>query len=323
MESRAHALMAGLFTVILLAAMIATALWFKGDSGERVPYVLVSESSVSGLNVQASVRLRGVEVGKVTDIRFDSKNPRRILVTILVDRGTPITKGTFAELASQGVTGLAYVQLDEGPSYSAQLATSAHAPAQIELRPSFFERVSSSGQDLLEGGTEVTRRLNQLLDDKNQQQLLRTLGQIEAASARVTALSDRIEPSLKGLPALMTDTGITLKRADALMTNLNELAVQATKRVDAVDRVATAAQQMGAAAQQLGDAGDALRQNLSGETLPRVDALLESAARSTRSIERLTDELNEQPASVLFGRAPVPPGPGEPGFAPPRSGVKP
>jgi len=36
--------------------------------------------------------------------------------------------------------------------------------------------------------------------------------------------------------------------------------------------------------------------------------------RSSRGLERLLNEINEQPASLIFGRSPNPPGPGEPGF---------
>ena len=315
MENRAHALAAGLFTVLLVAALIATAFWFKGDTTERTPYLLTTKGSVSGLSPQASVKLRGVEVGKVTDIRFDPTNPRVILVKIQVDKATPITKNTYAQLASQGVTGLAYVQLDDDGKNPESLPSSEKAPAEIELRPSFFERVSNTGQDLIVSAAEVAKRVNDLLEAKNQQQLLRTLAQIETTAAQVTTLTQQIEPGLKRLPALMSDTGIVLKHADSLIANLNDVTTQVGKHVDAVDRVAGAAQQVGGAAQQLSVAGDVVSQNLTGDTLPRVDALLDGAARSSRRFDRLIEDLSDQPSSLVFGKAPVPPGPGEPGFS--------
>ena len=68
MENRAHALAAGLFTLLLGIGVLLAAQWFSRDNYEKVQYTLVSNHSVSGLNVQAAVRLRGVEVGKVESI---------------------------------------------------------------------------------------------------------------------------------------------------------------------------------------------------------------------------------------------------------------
>ena len=50
------------------------------------------------------------------------------------------------------------------------------------------------------------------------------------------------------------------------------------------------------------------------ETVPRLNVLLDDVQRSSRGLERLLNEVNEQPASLIFGRNPMPPGPGEPGF---------
>ena len=50
------------------------------------------------------------------------------------------------------------------------------------------------------------------------------------------------------------------------------------------------------------------------ETLPRLNVLLDDVQRSSRGLERLLNEVNEQPQSLIFGRSTLPPGPGEPGF---------
>ena len=50
------------------------------------------------------------------------------------------------------------------------------------------------------------------------------------------------------------------------------------------------------------------------EGMPQVNSLVESVDRSAQRVGRLAAEINRQPDSLLWGRAPVPPGPGEPGF---------
>ncbi|MCJ7838631.1 MAG: MlaD family protein, partial [Burkholderiales bacterium] len=113
MENRAHALAAGLFTLVLGAALAAVALWFSKDDIKLIPYVMTTSSSVTGLKVEAPVRYRGVDVGKVDEIVIDAANSGRVQIRIGVREGTPITSSTYAQLGYQGITGLAYVLLGD------------------------------------------------------------------------------------------------------------------------------------------------------------------------------------------------------------------
>ncbi len=70
MENKSHAFMAGLFTLVLLAAVAASVYWFNRDNRERVPYDLVAHTNVTGLNPESAVRYRGLAVGKVESINI-------------------------------------------------------------------------------------------------------------------------------------------------------------------------------------------------------------------------------------------------------------
>jgi phospholipid/cholesterol/gamma-HCH transport system substrate-binding protein len=113
MENRSHALMTGFFTIALLIAAVLAGIWFNRDRVERVPYMIATSQSIPGLNPQATVRYRGLEVGKVDDISFDAKIPGQIMIQLAVDPEAPITRTTFATLGYQGVTGIAFIQLDD------------------------------------------------------------------------------------------------------------------------------------------------------------------------------------------------------------------
>src|SRR3954466_15485830 len=106
MENKAHALIAGLFTIVLLTAAVLIAIWFNRDRVERVPYELATKLSIPGLNPQAAVRYRGVDVGRVDEVSFDPNVPGQILVHISVNPDTPITRSTYGTLGYQGVTGI-------------------------------------------------------------------------------------------------------------------------------------------------------------------------------------------------------------------------
>lgn len=306
MENRAYALAAGLFTLLLGIGVVIAALWFSGDTVETREYLLVSHFPVSGLTPQAPVRYRGVTVGKVVSIKFDQQEARNILIEISVEAGTPLNKGTYAQLGSQGVTGLSYVMLDDDGSKPEPLTSGGDNPARIEVKQSFMDSVTASGEDMINNFNQVAKRVNTLLSDDNQKQLVGTLRNIDQVSARVASLANAMEPTVKALPALVSDTGVVLKRADTLLANVNQ-------RLDSFERAAKSAE-------QLGNSGTALSEVMMTESLPRLNTLLEDLQRSSHGLERLLYEINEQPHSFVFGKNPLPPGPGEPGFAAQRGG---
>lgn len=314
MENRAHALAAGLFTLLLGIGLIAAVIWFRSEPIEHDSYVLHTRDGVPGLNVQAAVRLRGVDVGRVDWIRFDPQDPRVILVGISVREGTPVTRGAYAELAAQGVTGLSYVQIgDDGSDAALRRPESDMTDARIELRPSFLQRVSASGEQLVARLDRAVEQAQGWLGDGNRTQVLSMLAAIETAATRVAALSAALEPGARTLPKLAADATRTLNRTNDLLAELGKLAANADRKLETLDKVAASAERIGASAERIAVVGDRVGASVAGDTLPRMHAALEEVARTTRSLERLLDELQEHPSAVVFGRPRGTPGPGEPG----------
>jgi phospholipid/cholesterol/gamma-HCH transport system substrate-binding protein len=312
MESRAHALIAGVFTFLLLAGLIAAAVWLSGRTVAVKPYVVVATSPTSGLNPEAQVRLRGVVVGKVKSIGFDPDDPLRVLIGIEVEETTPVTLGTFATLGYQGITGLSYISLDDSGNDRALLPTSAEKIAQIELRPSFVDQLTGSGQELIVTAGEAAKRLNALLDETNRKRFADTLANLDVLSRRIIVVAERLEPVIAGLPRVEAQAVATLTRVDGAFAELQKLSSEARAQLQEVAGV-TGALREGVAT------WSALGVRLETETVPAMNAAVDGFSRSTRRFGHLATTLREQPQGLLFG-PPVPePGPGEPGFAAPRS----
>ena len=308
MENKAHALIAGLFTVILAVGVVLAAMWFSGETYEKAYYVLESKYPVTGLNEQALVRYRGVNVGKVTSIEFDPKDPALILVGIAIQSDMGLTKSTYAELRYQGVTGLSYVMLDDPRTNPERLPpASEQGSVRIPIRESLFSSLADATQQALGDLREVMKRINVLLGDENQAQIARTLANVEAATRRITTLAEAMEPAARGSESLVAEARKTFQSADRLVGELAATNRDLAKRLEAVNRAAESAEKAGGAIGALADA-------VAAETLPRINILADELARTSRSLDRLASEIKEQPQSLVFGRKPGRPGPGETGF---------
>lgn len=227
MENKSHALITGVFTLLLGLGVALTALWLGRDSGKYEVYELATIASVSGLATQAAVRYRGLNVGKVEHIAFDAEMPGRILVRIRIMQGTPVTTSTYATLAYQGITGLAFVQLDDDGSSKVLLASKSGSPARIELRPGLLDRFTEGGEAILAQVDETVRRLNMLLDPENQKLLRDTMVSVQGAAREVDGMGERVGPLLARLPALVDETQETMRSVSSVARQFDSLAESA------------------------------------------------------------------------------------------------
>ena len=142
MESRSHAIAAGLFAIILSCALVGALWWFSDRRDATRDVLLVSSGSVNGLNVQATVRYRGIVAGKVAAINLDPADPRNVLVTARIRTDLPITRATRARLANQGVTGLAFIALDDAGDDPVPLLGGGGGPPRLKLAPGLVDEVA-------------------------------------------------------------------------------------------------------------------------------------------------------------------------------------
>ena len=299
MENKAHALAAGAFVLVVAALLVALAVWLTRDSGVRLVYEVSTNEAVTGLQPQASVRFRGVNVGKVSAIGFDRQVPGNVLVRLAVHDDTPITRSTFASLGFQGVTGIAFVQLDDNGESKERLVSSEAQPGRIPMRPGLVSQLSQQSTRILKELEETSRRVNQLLAPENQKALMAGIGTLSQAAAS-------LPPALE---ALQAGSRSVAGGADEVKKTAGELG-----------RLTQQVQQPGGVLEQLAQGAQALTASgkiAQTETLPRLNHGLDEVARAARGAGRAASQVSDDPRILIFGPQPLPPGPGEPGFVAP------
>ncbi len=310
MESRAHALAAGIFTLLLGLASALAVFWLSGKREATNEYVLVTQKNVSGLNPQAQVRFRGLRAGKVQDIELDPKDPRNILITISIDADLPVTRGTTARLNYQGVTGLASILLEDSGENPQPLVGRDGEPPRIAMQSNFMDDLGENAMELMGRMKQVAERTSALLSDQNVKRLGQTLANVETATAGLSG-------SLKDLPQLMASLRQALgeenvKRLGRTLANIEKTSAEAAPL--AADLRILVGNLQGVAKKLdalTGEAGGEITLN----TLPRVNVLLQELSVNSRQMTRLLDQIEESPNMLVFGREARRPGPGEAGFA--------
>jgi phospholipid/cholesterol/gamma-HCH transport system substrate-binding protein len=321
MENKSHALAAGLFVLVVAAMLAGLAIWLTRDNANYEQYELSTKDGVSGLQPQATVRYKGVAVGKVTRIGFDPQVSGNVLIRIAVNEQAPISPTTFAVLGYQGVTGLAHVQLDDAEQPYPELPPGPSGLPRLPLKPSPFGKLAEQAPAILTQVEEATRRINQLLGDTNQQLLTQTLGNISSAAAGVNTLTQkldatvtqRLDPALASLPPLAGEARKTLQALQqagnsvtTLASDFSKTSQRITAEGGAIDQITLGTQALARAADQFGTT-----------TLPRVNRAADDTSQAARRLSRAAGSITDNPQLFIYGSGRIRPGPGETGFAAP------
>lgn len=304
MENKAHALIAGVFVVVVTALLALLAIWLTRDNVERHLYEMSTSQTISGLQPQAAVRFRGVPVGKVESIGFDQKVKGNVLILVSIDRAAPVTQSTFAAVASQGVTGLGFIQLDDNGESTQRLTPNDDDPPRIPLQPSTLDKLLKQSQTIFVQAEQATARLNQVLSDENQKAVNVAVTQLAEAAGSINRVAKGLEPTVAALPALTRESSATLLAVKNASTQVAATAGRLNAQGGALDKLT-----------QGGTALAASVETFSAATLPKLSEVADETARTMRQLRRTVSGVDDNPQSLIFGNGPRQPGPGEPGFS--------
>lgn len=295
-----------MFVMLVLALVVALALWLGRSGDEHRVFELITKEGVTGLQPQAGVRYKGVLVGRVVSIDLDPADPTHVRVRIAVNTQVPITRSTFGSLGYQGLTGLAFVQLDDTGASREPVPTSTDTVARIPMQGSLVSRLTDQGTRVLSQLELASTRINELLSPANQQVFMASVGQLGQAASDVSALTGQTRNTLQSLQSTSERVGSsadTVRQSAAEFQRMSRRWNEPGGTLDKITRGAEA----------LAEAGQTLQMQLG----PRVGRAADDAARAARQVGRTAESFKDNPQALLLGPGVQLPGPGEPGFVPP------
>ena len=308
MQDKVNYSLVGAFVIVLGGAFIAAVLWLAAGAQSKTrfnTYQSIIKESVSGLNVDAPVKLLGVTVGKVSQITIDPADSSQVLLRMSIEQGTPIKQDTEAVLKSQGLTGIAFVELTGGSAQSLALVPTADLLIPvIRSKASLSTRLEAVLSTVLTNVDAVTANINDMFDTENKaaiRQVLRdaaVISQMLAAqkSALTTTMSNAAVTSAQAAKA-SAQFEPTMRLANATIANWNV----------AAKTVASTSQSANKTIESASLAVD----QVSVDTLPALNILMADLNQLVKSLQRLSEQTARNPSSIILGSPPQSIGPGE------------
>jgi len=204
MESEGRYTLVGTLVLAVAALMTVAIVWLAG-AADHIAYqtytIYFKRQSLDGLAVGSPVKMRGIKVGVVDSYRFAADHDDAISVTARIDEGVVVHVGAEAYIKRNLVTGIAAIEINNGPSDNPQLEQvpkGERYPVIAEGR-SDIEKVTTAASRLAVNGALVLEKMNVLLSDENQHAISRTLANLNELSTHLAANKQSISAAVQGI----------------------------------------------------------------------------------------------------------------------------
>ena len=224
MNNRVNYSLVGFLVLIGLSMMIGFAYWLlkPSDELEMKKYLIYFDESVLGLNMDAPVKFRGINVGKVVRLKINPRNSEQVEVLVDILKTTPIKSSTAAKLTAQGITGLSYINLSMGNSGApALIAKKGEEFPIIATIPSLFMKFEKSLGTVSVNLSETLARTQQLLNENNQEDISLVLKNSALFMEKMNHLLD--ENTTNNFKSTISNLSSMSKKLDNMMPDINAL----------------------------------------------------------------------------------------------------
>ncbi|QXH56721.1 MlaD family protein [Pseudomonas maumuensis] len=304
METRAHHVLIGLVTVLVVAGAMLFGLWLTKSSVDDAfkDYEVVFNEAVSGLSRGSPVQYNGIKVGDVSSLRLDPKDPRRVLARVRLSGDTPVKEDTQAKLTLAGVTGNSFIQLSGGTPQSPELKGKDGKLPVIVASPSPISRLLNDSSDLVTNINLLLHNANQMFSSSNIERLSNTLANLEQTTGAFANQKGGISEAIEQLAQVGKQANATLAETQALMRNANGLL--GTQGKQAIGSAEQAMQSLAASTATINSLLQDNRQSLDdgAQGLNQIAPAIRELRETLNSLKGISRRLEADPSGYLLGR---------------------
>jgi phospholipid/cholesterol/gamma-HCH transport system substrate-binding protein len=280
METRANYIAVGAFVLVCVIGLVVTLLWLGGAqySQEFSYYQTHFKGPVTGLGKGTVTRYNGIDVGRITDLKFDPNDPQSVIVTLQVQPDLNIREDSTASIESQGLTGGSYVEISGGAAQSPLLvAKDGQQYPVIRAAQSSLAQLEQSAPEVVAKMNVAASRLNDLLSDDNRLAIAHILASLDATTSAIARRSGDIDG--------------TIQNANAAVTNLRDVSASLKPTIDDAD----------ATMRKIGKVADDADAFVNGDGLSQLSGLMSEARRLVGTLNKFSEQINRSPTTILFG----------------------
>jgi len=327
METKANTTLIGLFTLGIMVAFAMFLWWFLrvSDRQDREDFRIVFSGAVGGLRTGSPVYFNGIRKGEVRRIDIDPTDPRKVVAIVALQPGTPISSATRAGLNVALLSGIASINLANGPGQAQPLQREAGVPPKIGPDVAGGSDIMSGAQQTMNTLNGLVERLDRLVAEgqgsvqrslNNVERFTSALGdnsdgirdfltQVSDAAKQIAALTQRLDRVTSQVESMMD--GAQPGRITSILKNIDELTgglnAQSQNLGDLLRDARTAANSLTQTLGSVNEVATTFDVRALNRTLAGADRVIQSLdseriGRAMANIDRFTQALGDNSANV-------------------------
>jgi len=319
MNNKVNYTAVGFMVLLGVTLILAFTYWLLKPSAEAQiqKYNILFDESVLGLNIDAAVKYRGINVGKVTRLRISPKNSEQVEVQVTILKTTPIKETTVAKLTAQGITGLSYINLSLGDNGAVPLRIiKGEEYPIIKTEASFFERFEKSLGTVSTKLSKTLTRTEELLDDENQEQISLLLKRSASFMTQMNKLMS--DEAIANFHSSLKNFDNATKKLDEMMPRIKHLVESSVTWENKIANTFASIMNsyIGIKASMdrfklAVDSGDFNLKEISTDIVPTMNNTLIELQHLMIRIEGALNQYERSPGDILFKQEEIKKGPGE------------
>lgn len=303
MYSKVNYMVVGIFVLLFGVGMVLFAFWLAnyGLQEDFDIYKLKMKESITGLSKDSSVKLRGVDIGKVSKIRINPENIEEIEIFLKIEKGMPIKEDMVASTQMFGITGLLSINIEGGTNEAKTLEPTRDYIPTIKTAPSFVSKLSDTMGGLGE-------RLTLLLSKDNLETIENILDNLEKVTIKAQELEDKAMVSLNQADIALKDFNTNFAEATEefrqMRKDLSEIKKVGIVTINTLNQTGEKFNRVALKVEKSIDRGDYNLKQIFEPILVDIHVL-------SRQLNGMSRELEKNPSDLLFKSRKSIRGPGE------------
>ncbi len=250
--------------------------------------------NAAGLEKGAQVRLGGVSVGSVLDIKEPEGPGKPLTIEIAIKKGTLLYKGTKALITQSGFVGDTYLLLAIDHTTAGRIGVGEEIPSEARTD---LGMVLTRLYELSQTIDVLIKDVDRLFNEKNAREIDKLLSNTNKSVISISSNAEQVASSLR---ATTDKINRVLNEVEEMVkTNKGEVSElirgarkDLDKAGDAITRIEEAAKRIDGVSGSTGQAIDELSQNL--------DNLISDMTKATQDLRDGIQEIRRKPWSILY-----------------------
>ncbi len=221
MERGVNYLLIGLCFIATLIGLVVFIFWFGGNNefgSDVARYKAYSKVAVDGIKPDSSIKYKGINIGKVTNIRFKDNNFSEIEFDLIIRKDLPIKKDSILKVDQSGLLGRSFLRLVQNDSNSDII----NENEALQIKTSSMSQILESAPNLTGKIDDLLSNVNEIINQENAKNIASILVSIKDSADKLNNMMSLVQERTKEISSLIENVNNVSNTANTMLNTINK-----------------------------------------------------------------------------------------------------